>query len=124
MDNIIKQLNEIKKELGKTFPYRDTDKIQEDFRTEFLILSDEEDCLTGDFNTYCMNIAGTLSYVLAGKINKVPQGQMEMLQKSFFDYYKQYKFFEDKIEIYNDFFREYKNFEKTRTLLLLHLLSK
>ena len=67
MDNIIKQLNEIKNELEKPFPYRDTDKIQEDFRTEFLSLSDEEDCLTGDFNTYCMNIAGTLSYVLAGK---------------------------------------------------------
>ena len=123
MDNILKQLNEIKNELDKPFPYRDTDKIQEDFRTEFLSLSDEEDFLTGDFNTYCMNIAGTLSYVLAGKTNKIPQGQIEMLQKSFFDFFKQYKFFEDKIETYNDFFREYKNFEQTRTLLL-HLLSK
>lgn len=123
MDNILKQLNEIKNELDKPFPYRDTDKIQEDFRTEFLSLSDEEDFLTGDFNTYCMNIAGTLSYVLAGKTNKIPQGQIEMLKKSFFDFFKQYKFFEDKIETYNDFFREYKNFEQTRTLLL-HLLSK
>ncbi|MER2079663.1 YxiJ family protein [Psychrobacillus psychrotolerans] len=123
MNNIIGQLNEIKNELEKPIPYRDTDKIQVDFQTEFLSLSDEEDCLTGDFNNYCMNIAGTLSYVLAGKTNKVPQGQIEMLQKSFFDSFKQYKFFEDKIEIYNDFCREYKNFEKTRTLLL-HMLSK
>ena len=123
MDSILKQLIEIKKELDNPFPYRDTDKIQEDFRTEFFNLSDDEDCLTGDFNTYCMNIAGTLSYVLAGKTNKIPQGQIEMLQKSFFDFFKQYKSFEDKIETYNDFFQEYKNFEQTRKLLL-HLLSK
>ena len=82
MDSILKQLIEIKKELDNPFPYRDTDKIQEDFRTEFFNLSDDEDCLTGDFNTYCMNIAGTLSYVLAGKTNNIPQGQIEMLQKS------------------------------------------
>jgi hypothetical protein len=123
MNNILKQLTEIKNDLDKPFPYRDTDKIQEDFRTEFLNLSDEEDCLTGDFNAYCNNIAGTLSYVLAGKTNKIPQGQIEMLQKSFFDFFKQYKFFEDKIETYNDFFQEYKNFEQTRKLLL-HQLSK
>jgi YxiJ-like protein len=123
MDNILKQLTEIKNELDNPFPYRDTDKIQDDFQTEFLNLSDEEDSLVGDFNTYCMNIAGTLSYVLAGKTNKIPQAQIEMLQKSFFDFFKQYKFFEDKIETYNDFFQEYKTFEQTRTLLL-HLLSK
>lgn len=86
-------------------------------------LSDVEDCLTGDFNAYCMNIAGTLSYVLAGKTNKIPKRQIEFLQKSFYDFFKQYKFFEDKIENYNDFFREYKNFEETRKILL-HLLLK
>lgn len=123
MDNILKQLNEIKNELDKPFPYRDTDKIQEDFRTEFLSLSDEENCLTSDFNTYCMNIAGTLSYVLIDKTNKIPQGQIEMLHKSFFDFFKQYTFLEDQIEAYNDFFQEYQTFDQTRKLLL-HLLSK
>ena len=123
MDNILTQLNEIKKELNNPFPYRDTDKIQDDFETEFLNLSDEEYCLVGDFNTYCMNIAGALSYVLAGKTNKISKGQIEVLQKSFFDFFKQYKFFEDKIETYNDFFLEYKTFEQTRKLLL-HLVSK
>lgn len=54
MDNILKQLTEIKNELDKPCPYRDTDKIQDDFQTEFLNLSDEEDCLVDDFNTYCM----------------------------------------------------------------------
>ncbi|MGG0655466.1 YxiJ family protein [Rummeliibacillus pycnus] len=123
MDNILKQLTEIKNELHKPFPYTDTDKIQKDFRKEFNNLSDDEDSLTADFNTYCVNIAGTLSYVLTGKINKIPQDQIEMLQKTFFGYFKQYKFFEDKIEIYNDFSQEYKNFEQTRKLLLC-LLSK
>ena len=123
MDNILKQLSEIKSGLDKPFPYREIDKIQADFRAEFLSLSDESDFLMGDFNTYCMNIAGTLSYVLAGKTNKIPQGQIEMLQKSFFELFKQYKFFEDQIETYKDFFREYKNFEQTRTLLL-KLLSE
>lgn len=36
MDSILKQLIEIKKELDNPFPYRDTYKIQEDFRAEFL----------------------------------------------------------------------------------------
>jgi hypothetical protein len=118
MDNIIKQLTDIKNKLDKPFPYKDTDRIQEDFRVEFLNLSEEEDCLTGDFNTYCMNIAGTLSYVLSGKTDKIPKRQIEILQMSFFDFFNQYKFFEEKINNYLDFYGEYKNFEETRKLLL------
>ncbi len=118
MNNIIKQLTDLKNKLRKPFPYRDTDKIQEDFRDEFLNLSEEDDSLTGDFNTYCMNIAGTLSYVLAGKTNEIPKLQIEILQKSFFELFKQYKFLEYKIGSYKDFFEEYKNFEETRKLLL------
>jgi hypothetical protein len=123
MENILKQLSDIKKELEKPFPYRDMDKIQEDFRTEFCNLSVEEDCLTGDFNTYCMNIAGTLSYILAGKLNEIPQGQIEMIHLSFFDLFKKYTFFEDKIGNFNDFSQDYKNYEETRELLL-QLLCK
>ncbi|MGA3601752.1 YxiJ family protein [Lysinibacillus agricola] len=118
MENIIKQLTDLKNELNKPFPYKDTDKIQEDFRSKFLNLSEEDDCLTGDFNTYCMNISGTLNYVLAGKTTKIPKSQMEFLQMSFFDFFKQYKFFEHKICDYQDFFEEYNNFEVTRKLLL------
>lgn len=118
MENIINQLTDLKNKLDKPFPYRDTDKIQEDFRTEFFNLSEEDDCLTGDFNTYCMNISGTLSYVLAGKTNKIPKSQIELLQISFFDFFKQYKFFEHKISDYQDFFEKYNNFEETRKLLL------
>jgi hypothetical protein len=123
MDNILKQLTEIINELHKPFPYTDTDKIQEDFRTEFNNLSKREDSLTADFNTYCINIAGPLSYVLARKTNKIPQEKMEMLHKTFFDIYKQYQFLEDNIEIYNDFSQELENFEQTRKLLLCLLFK-
>jgi len=123
MNNILKQLTEIEGELTKPFPYRDTDQIQEDFRVDFSKLSDDENWLTSDFNDYSTNIAGTLSYVLLGKTNKIPQAQVEMLNKSFFELFNQYKFFEDQIESYNDFYKEYKTFEHTRKLLL-QLLSK
>ena len=119
MESIIKQLIELKEKLEKPFPYQDTDKIQEDFRAEFSELADEENCLTGDFNSYCMNIAGTLSYVLAGKTNNIPNWQIEMLQYSFFEFFTQYKFFENEVGIYRDFLAEYKANEEARKLLLL-----
>ncbi|MFC0561438.1 YxiJ family protein [Halalkalibacter alkalisediminis] len=119
MENVIRKLTEIKSQLDNPSPYKDTDKIQEDFEKHFLNLSDDEDSLTGDFNTYCMNIAGTLSFVLAGNTNKIPKSQIKLLQKSFFDLFNQYKFFEDKIGNYKDFYDEYIKFEETRKLLLL-----
>lgn len=74
MANVIQQLRSIK--LDNPFPYRDTDKIQEDCCSDFMKLTDDENCLVGDFNTYCTNVAGTLSYVLAGKDEEIPQRQM------------------------------------------------
>jgi hypothetical protein len=56
---------------------------------------------------------------LAGNTNKIPKSQIELLQKSFFDLFTQYKFFEDKIGNYKDFYDEYKKFEETRKLILL-----
>ncbi|WP_391122378.1 YxiJ family protein [Psychrobacillus sp. L3] len=123
MDSIVKQLTDIEKELSKPFPYRDTNKIQEDFSEDFSMLLEDEDCLTADFNTYCMNIAGTLSYVLVEQTSQVPKHNIKDLEMTFFQHFKQYKFLEDKIDNYKEFFQEYKNFEKTRQLLLL-LLKK
>jgi hypothetical protein len=119
MENIIRKLTELKGQLDNPFPYKDTDKIQEDFENHFLNLSDDEDSLTGDFNTYCMTMAGTLSYVLAGNTNKIPKSQIQFLQKPFFDLFTQYRFIENKIGNYKDFYDEYKKFEETRKLLLL-----
>ncbi|WP_227940381.1 YxiJ-like family protein [Alkalihalobacillus deserti] len=50
--------------------------------------------------------------------NTIPKSQIELLQKSFFDLFTQYKFFEDTISKYKDFNDEYKKFEETRKLLL------
>jgi hypothetical protein len=81
-------------------------------------LTEEKNALTSDFNTFCTNIAGTLSYIMAGKVADIPQVQIEKLQCSFFDWFQQYKFFEDKIDDYREFKQEYRNFEEARELLL------
>ncbi len=123
MNTIIKQLTEMKDELRQPFPTEDINKICEDFRTEFLNLSNEEEVdFYEDFRFYCSNIAGTLSYVLDGKINQIPEGQIDMLYKSFFEYYNQYEFLEDKIANYNHFFQDFKINEQARKWLL-QLLS-
>jgi hypothetical protein len=55
-------------ELRNPFPYRDTEKILENFKQEFhLFLHD----FNPDFNAYCSTIAGSISYVLDGKT--IPQ---------------------------------------------------
>ena len=115
--HIYDELRAIKESLEKPFPYRDTDKIQEDFNKKL----SEDDVLTADLNSYWMNIAGSLSYVLRGIPNKIPQGQVEWLHLSFFDIFQQYRFFEDKIADYPSFYEEYINNEKARKLLLDYL---
>jgi SAM-dependent MidA family methyltransferase len=82
MEDIVKQLTYINNKLFDPFPQKDVQKLQEDFHAEFLKLSDEENCLSGDFHSFCMNIAGSLSYILAGK--RIPQNQVELLRFSFF----------------------------------------
>ena len=120
MNEILMQLAEMEKELEKPFPHEDIRKMLINFTSEFSELEDENH-IFGDFNTYCMTIAGTLSYVLAGEINRIPQQQIDLLQKSFFDFFKQYRFLEPHIEAYSDFNQEYKNFERARKLLLIFL---
>lgn len=126
MNAILKQLTEIKSKLYKPFPTSDINKIYEDFQTEFLnlpnYLEPYEVDFYEDFRYYCENIAGTLSYVLEDKANQIPPGQIDMLYKSFFEYYNQYVFLEGHIANYHYFFQEYKNFEQARELLL-QLLS-
>lgn len=100
MDKMIHELRSI--ELDNPFPYRDTDKIQEDFHSGFKKLREDENSFVGDFNTYCMNIAGTLSYVLAGKTEEIPQRQIEKLELSFFNWFPQYTFIEDSIGLYQE----------------------
>ncbi|MEQ2525239.1 hypothetical protein EKG37_06420 [Robertmurraya yapensis] len=118
MENIVQKLNEIKNKLHRPFPYRDCDRIHEDFQAEFLKLAEEENSLNADFNTYCANIEGTLSYVLKGKTAEIPEGQIALLEISFFDFFQQYRFFETHIIRYTDFLEQYKYHEEARKLLL------
>ena len=113
--NILKQLLEL--DLCKPFPYRDTSKISDDFKKFFL----EDDCINADLNTYWMSINGKLSYILKGRSPKIPQGQIEWLQMSFFDIFKQYRFLEEHIIKYKDFYEEYVTHEKARILIFCYL---
>jgi hypothetical protein len=106
----LKKLYEHK--LQNPFPYEDIYRIQEDFRSKL----NKEDCLTGDLNNYCMNISGSISYVLAKK--RVPSIQKALLYKDFFETYQQYQFLKDELEKYPDFFEELANFESARRLLI------
>jgi hypothetical protein len=123
LDSVEKQLYEIEKKLHKPFPYKNIYEIYEDFTIYFAKLSDDENCLTGDFHTYCMNISGTLSYVMKGKSKRIPKKQIDMLRFSFFEFFPQYVFFKDKMIHYREFYREYSNYEKARKLLLDYLLT-
>ncbi|HWO97408.1 MAG TPA: YxiJ family protein [Bacillus sp. (in: firmicutes)] len=114
---IYEELEALKESLYNPFPYDDTDKMQDDFNKEL----SENDCLTGDLNTYWMNIAGSLSYVLNGGSKRIPQGQIDWLHLSFFDIFHQYRFLEEKITDYPTFYGEYINYEKIRKLLLDYL---
>jgi len=119
LEQIILQLRQIP--LQDPFPYADAERIESDFASDFEKLTDEENGLTSDFNTYCMNIAGTLSYVLNDKFDQIPSKQIDYLQLSFFDWFPQYKFIEARLDDYKEFKQEYVQFEYARTLLLVFL---
>lgn len=70
-----------------------------------------------------MNVAGTLSYVLTGKEKEIPQRQIDLLQMTFFEWFPQYKFIEEKISDYAEFSKEFKSFEEARSLLLQYLFT-
>lgn len=111
---IYEELKMIEKSLYNPFPYRDIYKMQKDFNNQF----SEEDCIIADLNTYWMNIAGSLSYVLKGESKCIPQDQIDLLNFTFFEAFYQYLFLREKITKYPTFYKEYMNNEKTRKLLL------
>ncbi|MGJ7910464.1 YxiJ family protein [Neobacillus sp. LXY-1] len=113
----INQLLKLKKKLTKPYPSRDTDKIQNDFRSFF----SEDDCINGDLNTYWMNIVASSTTISKGKFKEITNKQIKLMEQSFFDYFKQYKFLESHINNYPIFYEEYLNHEKARMLTLYYL---
>ncbi|AMQ08247.1 YxiJ family protein [Sporosarcina psychrophila] len=117
---IYKELLAIKESLYTPFPYSDIYKIQHDFIKEL----NPDDILTADLNTYWMNIVGSLSYVLRGKLQAIPQGQIDWLQLTFYDIFHQYYFLQESMINYPTFYAEYMNHEKARELLVDYLSYK
>jgi hypothetical protein len=102
------------------FPYEDTRRIQKDFKHQFSLLSEPLD-FNPDFNTYCTTIAGSISYVIDGKANRLPPQRAKLLLFNFFERFPVYKFLENSVSAYPTFNDEYTSFEKARKLLLEYL---
>lgn len=117
----LSHISDMKKFMENPFPYEGTSKIKHDFAGDFGLLEDES--LNADFNDYCTAIAGTMSYILKGNVNKIPDRQKELLKKDFFEMFPQYNFFGSKLAAYPDFQNEYSNHEKLRKLVLGYLSS-
>ncbi|WP_019413166.1 YxiJ family protein [Paenisporosarcina sp. TG20] len=100
-------------ELMNEFPNEDIEKIEKDFED---IIS-EVDWLVGDFNEFCMLIAGSSSYVLGNK--KIPNNHRQVLYKNFYSLYPKYSILKDSISNYPHFYKELESFEKARELLLV-----
>ncbi|MEH7459854.1 YxiJ-like family protein [Bacillus sp. JJ1127] len=117
---IFEELQRLHDSLYQPFPCRDVRNMRKDFKDAF----SEDDCLSAALNIYWMNIAGTLSYVLNGKAEKIPFHQINLLRTSFFEQFKQFRFLEKKIENYPLFYRDYMYYEKARKLLFYYLAEK
>ncbi|TCP52765.1 YxiJ-like protein [Tumebacillus sp. BK434] len=98
------------------FPYEGTSKIKVDFERDFALLEDES--LNADFNEYCAVIVGTTSYLLKGNGDKIPNRQIELLSKGFFERFPQYHFIESNLEKYPDFQNENNNHERLRRVII------
>ena len=116
---ILDELKKLNNDLYHPFPYADIRKIQDKFSEQL----HEDDLLTADFNSYWMNIAGSLSYMLKGKTKKVPQNQIDELKLTFFEVFPQYSFLEKEISTYSNLHEEYKIYEKVRALMLSYLFN-
>ncbi|MEK4707390.1 MULTISPECIES: YxiJ-like family protein [Bacillus] len=114
---IFNELQKMHSPLHKPFPYRDTRKLQKDYKNTFT----EDDCINADLNYYWMHTAGPLSYVLNKNEEKITFQQLRWLRISFFEWFPQYRFLETEIVKYPILHRDFMNYEKARKLLLYYL---
>ncbi|MEH6867865.1 YxiJ-like family protein [Priestia megaterium] len=116
---IFDELKKLNNDLYHSFPHEDIHKIQDKFSEK----SHEDDLLTAAFNSYWMNIAGSLSYMLKGKTKKIPQNQIDELKLTFFEVFPQYSFLEKEIYTYPNLYEEYQIYEKARELMISYLFN-
>ncbi|MEB4860693.1 YxiJ family protein [Priestia megaterium] len=113
------ELKKLNNDLYHPFSHEEICKIQDKFSEKL----HEDDLLTADFNSYWMNIAGSLSYMLKGKTKKIPRNQIDELKMTFFEVFPQYSFLEKEISTYPNLHEEYKVYEKVRELMLSYLFN-
>jgi len=113
----LKQLNN---ELYHPFPHDNVWEIQNKFNEKL----QEDDILTADLDSYWANIAGSLSYILKGKIKRIPVNQINDLKLTFFEAFPQYSFLEREFSKYTTLHQEYKTYEKVRKLMLKYVFDK
>ena len=116
---ILGELKKLNNDLYHPFPHEDIRKIQDKFSEKL----HEHDLLTADFNSYWMNIAGSLSYILKGKTKEIPQNQIDELKLTFFEVFPPYSFLEKEISTYPSLYKEYRVYEKVRELMLSYLFN-
>ncbi|MEH7590079.1 YxiJ family protein [Priestia megaterium] len=116
---ILDELKQLNNDLYHPFPHEDIRKTQDKFSEKL----HEDDLLTADFNSYWMNIAGSLSYMLKGKTKKIPQNQIDELKLTFFEAFPQYSFLEKEIDAYPNLHEEYRIYERVRELMLSYLFN-
>lgn len=112
----IKELALLYKSLHRSFPYRDSARLKEDFAEAFAHLKEES--FNADFNEYCALIAGTISYVMHNSIPEIPVRQLKLLQKSFFERYPAYAFIQPRLSDYPTISADLEDHERARGMLL------
>lgn len=110
--NINKLKSMCENQLSSPFPYDDIRRLQQDLHIEFEKISSD---FSSDLHSFCMAIAGSISYLLSGM--EIPKLQQDFIQKNFFEMYPHYTFVKEKITNYPTLCEELKSFEEAREIL-------
>lgn len=120
---IKRKLLSIEKRLHQPFPDQDIEQLIQNHQELFSSLPDDI-CLFEDLNDYCMSIAGVISYVLAGKVNKIPAYLKDIMMLSFFERYPHYNLIKSVIPSYPALYQELKDYEAARKVALKFIQSE
>jgi hypothetical protein len=113
---IVQELAQMyKTQLGRSFPYWDSKRLNEDHAEALAQLEDEY--FNADFSEYCALIAGTVSYVVNDHTAGILDRQLELLKKSFFERFPQYSFIDQSLNCYPSIYKDLENHEHARKLL-------
>ncbi|AIQ55536.1 hypothetical protein R70331_20920 [Paenibacillus sp. FSL R7-0331] len=112
----IKELALLYKSLHRSFPYQDSARLKEDFAAAFTHLKEES--FNADLSEYCALIAGTISYVIHNSVTEIPQRQLALLRKSFFERYPAYAFIQPGLSEYPTISADLEAHERARGMLL------